>query len=170
MMYWWYYFSFVPWHKILKMNAIFKKLNFKDQKVLHVLQAPESFHPAMQEISAFTQIKTEIALEDSSTFILVFVTRQSEIDALTPLLAKALQGDGMLWFAYPKGTSKLYKCDFNRDKGWQIVGEHGFEGVRMVAIDADWSALRFRRAEYIKIMKRDKSWIMSETGKQKVKN
>jgi hypothetical protein len=26
----------------------------------------------------------------------------------------------------------------------------GFKGVRMVAIDEDWSALRFRRAEFVK--------------------
>ena len=34
------------------------------------------------------------------------------------------------------------------------MGEAGFEPVRMVAIDEDWSALRFRRAEFIKNMTR----------------
>jgi hypothetical protein len=56
----------------------------------------------------------------------------------------------MLWFAYPKKSSVNYTCDFSRDTGWEILGRHGFEGVRMVAIDQDWSALRFRRVEYIK--------------------
>lgn len=65
-----------------------------------------------------------------------------------------MEGDGVLWFAYPKGTSKRYKCDFNRDNGWEILGQYGFEPVRMIAIDEYWSALRFRRAEYIKTMKR----------------
>lgn len=150
------------------MNAIFKKLNFKDQQAIHIFQAPKSFHSAMQEMSAFTQIKTELLSEESADFILVFVTQQAEIDALTPLFSKALQGDSILWFAYPKGTSKRYKCDFNRDTGWAILGQHGFESVRMVAIDEDWSALRFRRAEYIKTLKRDEKWVMSEAGKKKV--
>jgi hypothetical protein len=35
-----------------------------------------------------------------------------------------------------------------------------------VAIDEDWSALRFRRAENIKVMTR--SFAMSETGRKKV--
>ncbi len=36
----------------------------------------------------------------------------------------------------------------------------------MVAIDEDWSALRFRKAENIKTMTR--GFAMSETGKKKV--
>ncbi len=139
------------------MNDLFKKLNFKDQKVLHILHAPESFQPAMQEMSAFTTIKTELSTQEAATFALAFVTRQSEIDALTPLFLNALEGDGMIWFAYPKGTSKQYKCDFNRDTGWTILRQNGWESVRMVAIDEDWSALRFRKVAHIKMMKRGKA-------------
>src|SRR6476620_9127058 len=52
--------------------------------------------------------------------------------------------------SYPKGTSKKYSCDFNRDDGWEVLRQAGFDGVRQVAIDDDWSALRFRRFEFIK--------------------
>ena len=45
------------------------------------------------------------------------------------------------------------------------VGAHGFEPVRMVAIDEDWSALRFRRVEHIKTMTR--SFALTEAGKAK---
>ena len=45
----------------------------------------------------------------------------------------------------PKGTSKRYKSEIHRDTGWQAIGQAGFEPVRAVAIDEDWSALRFRR-------------------------
>jgi hypothetical protein len=56
----------------------------------------------------------------------------------------------VIWFAYPKGSSKRYSCEFNRDSGWNVIRAAGFESVRMVAIDEDWSALRFRRLEYVK--------------------
>ena len=56
----------------------------------------------------------------------------------------------MIWFAYPKGTSRRYTCEFNRDTGWNVIRGSGFESVRQVAIDEDWSALRFRRREYVK--------------------
>jgi len=35
------------------------------------------------------------------------------------------------------------------DKGWDALTGAGFDTVRLVAIDADWSALRFRRKEHI---------------------
>jgi hypothetical protein len=37
----------------------------------------------------------------------------------------------------------------NRDTGWEALQAAGFDTVRLVAIDADWSALRFRRKEHI---------------------
>jgi len=58
-------------------------------------------------------------------------------------------GDPLLWFAYPKGSSKKYRCAFNRDTGWDVLKSLGFDTVRAVAIDEDWSALRFRRVECI---------------------
>ena len=60
-----------------------------------------------------------------------------------------------------------YKCDFNRDNGWTRLGELGFEPVRQVAIDDDWSALRFRRVGFIKTMTR--SFAMTEEGKARIK-
>jgi hypothetical protein len=73
--------------------------------------------------------------------------------------------DEVIWLAYPKLSSKKYTCEFNRDTGWQALGDIGFEGVRMVAIDEDWSALRFRRAENIKTIIR--SFAMSKKGREK---
>ena len=70
---------------------------------------------------------------------------------------------------YPKGTSKKYKCEFNRDSGWPALGAGGYEPVRMVAIDEDWSALRFRKAEKIKSMTRNPDGAISKVGKQKAR-
>ena len=45
------------------------------------------------------------------------------------------------------------------------MGAAGFEPVRMVAIDEDWSALRFRRAEFIKTMTRPQEHRYSAEAK-----
>jgi hypothetical protein len=131
------------------MATVFEKLNLKDQPAMLVLNAPASFEP---ELARLKGIKIHRALDSISEipFSLTFVTRQSEVDALAPQIAKRAKGDAILWFAYPKGTSKKYKCDFNRDNGWDAMGKQGFETVRAVAIDEDWSALRFRRHEFVK--------------------
>jgi len=84
---------------------------------------------------------------------------------LSRQLAARLEGDATLWFAYPKGTSRRYTCDFNRDTGWDAVGRIGFEPVRQVALDEDWSALRFRRAEFIKSLRRAPERALSARGR-----
>jgi hypothetical protein len=87
-------------------------------------------------------------------FALAFVITAAELDAASRKLTAAATGDAILWMVYPKGTSKKYQCEFNRDSGWPGLAAAGFEPVRLVAVDADWSALRFRRVEYIKTMTR----------------
>jgi len=148
------------------MNPIFKKLNFKDQKFAYIINAPESFHGPLNEMREYSQIKSSLTGAKDIMFFLAFVTKQKEVDDFAKKINDVAGDDAIVWFAYPKGTSKKYKCEFNRDNGWEILGKLGFEGVRMVAIDEDWSALRFRKAEKIKTMKR--TFAMSEVGKEKV--
>jgi hypothetical protein len=148
------------------MNPIFKKLNFKDQSQLHIINAPASFKKDMDEMAFLTEVKTSLAGTKKIQFFLAFVTRQNEVDDLTSKVTPLVEGDGLVWFVYPKGSSKKYKCEFNRDNGWAMLGKQGYEPVRLVAIDEDWSALRFRKAENIKVMKR--SFAMSDAGKKKV--
>ena len=78
--------------------------------------------------------------------------------------------DVILWLAYPKKSSKKYRSEINRDSGWITLGDAGFEGVRQIAIDEDWSALRFRNVKFIKSMKRQQKHSMIEEGKQRTKN
>lgn len=79
-------------------------------------------------------------------FALAFVITNAQLQAAADAILPRAQGDAVVWFAFPKGSPRRYKCEFNHDSGWAPMGTAGFEGVRMVAIDEDWSALRFRRA------------------------
>ena len=148
------------------MNPIFKKLNYTDQKFIHVINAPDSFKNDTDEMQNLATLKTSLTGAKAVEFFLAFVTKQKEVDDLAKKISPLMIEDGVLWFAYPKGSSKKYKCEFNRDNGWNELGKLGWEPVRMVAIDEDWSALRFRKAEHIKTMTR--SFAMSEAGKNKV--
>ena len=47
------------------------------------------------------------------------------------------------------------------------MGEAGFEPVRMVAIDEDWSGVRFRRADFIKKMTRGTEHALSAKGRRR---
>ena len=118
-------------------------------------------------VAALGGVTVKRSVTGRSHFALAFVITQAELDAASAKLVKACQGDDILWMVYPKGTSKKYKCEFNRDSGWRTLGAAGFEPVRMVAIDEDWSALRFRRVEHIKTMARNPAGAISKAGKRK---
>ena len=130
----------------------FAKLNLKDQIEIVVLNAPASFEPELKSLKGVT-IRRDAKGGDID-FSLAFVMTQKEVDTVGPQVAKKAKGDAVVWFAYPKGSSKKYKSEINRDEGWRVMGKAGFEPVRMVAIDEDWSAVRFRRVEFIKTMNR----------------
>ena len=132
------------------MATVFEKLNLKLQREIVVINAPASFEPEL------TALKDVVVLGDAKKakvvhFAIAFATKQAEVDALSKALVSKAEGDALLWFAYPKGTSKKYQCEFNRDSGWDVLRSAGFDTVRAVAIDEDWSALRFRRVEFIKV-------------------
>jgi hypothetical protein len=131
------------------MATLFDKLQLKGHDEILILRAPESFEADISRLPTL-HIHRNLAALAEIRFSLAFVTRQAEVDALASKIAARAKGDAAVWFAYPKGSSKKYKCDFNRDTGWAALKAGGFDTVRSIAIDEDWTALRFRRAEYIK--------------------
>ena len=131
------------------MPTVFDKLNLKDQQEILVLNAPASFEGELKGLNNIRVVRSIQAAKEVA-FSLAFVTRQTELDSLSAALIEKATDDALLWFAYPKGTSKKYTCEFNRDKGWNVLRDTGFDTVRQIAVDEDWSALRFRRALFIR--------------------
>ena len=150
------------------MPSTFEKLNLKHHPTILVLNPPASFEPELAALHGVTILRALNPLS-AIDFSLAFVTTQQQVDTLAQAIASRAQGDAVVWFAYPKGTSKRYKSEINRDTGWQALGQAGFEPVRAVAIDEDWSALRFRRVEFIKTMTRANEHRMTAQAKTRSK-
>jgi hypothetical protein len=131
------------------MATLFEKLQLKDHPEILILNAPESLKSEFSRMPV-EKIHRSLEVLAEIRFSLAFVTKQSEVDALVPKIAARAKGDAAVWFAYPKGTSKKFKCDFNRDTGWARLKDAGFDTVRSIAIDEDWTGLRFRRTQFIK--------------------
>lgn len=148
------------------MTPLFKKLNLKEQKEIVVINSPDSFESELAGLTGVAILRS-LAAANRVTFSLCFVTTQEEINQIVDQLVAKIEGDATIWFAYPKGSSKKYKSEINRDKGWEMLGQHGCEPIRQVAIDQDWSALRFRRVEFIKSMRRSQKMTLSQQGKAK---
>lgn len=149
------------------MDPLIKKLNYKDQELVAVLGAPESFDPVLENWRTMADIDTHLQDNIQYEFVLTFARTTADIAHFAAQVKDHLVEDAVFWVAYPKKSSKNYQSDISRDHGWQPVGDLGMEGVRQVAVDEDWSALRFRSAGHIKNMKRDSKWAMSKEGKKR---
>lgn len=149
------------------MHAVFKKLQLKEQNDLLIVAAPEEFEAAIESLGPDLRVSRDWRSPRRRGFVLVFVRSCAEIEALAPRAVQRLEADGLLWFAYPKKSSRRYSCDIGRDDSWGPLGELGFEGVRMIAVDEDWSALRLRETDRIKKFTRRASFAISPKGKRR---
>lgn len=131
-----------------------KKLNYKGQQPAFIMNLPKGGHPLSSYFGEFGMITNDLAQNQSIEFCVIFVWEISHIEHYAPIVGNNALGDAVIWFAYPKKSSKKYQSNINRDFGWKPLGKYRLEGVRQVAIDEDWSALRFRKLEYIKTLRR----------------
>jgi len=129
--------------------------------------SPASFEPELAALTGVGIVR-EARAAKAVSFAIIFAIRQEEVDIAARAITAKAADDAVIWFAYPKGSSKKYMCEFNRDSGWAELAKAGYEPVRQVAIDEDWSALRFRKVEHIKSMTR--SFAATEAGKAKAKS
>ena len=119
------------------MQDIIKKMKFKDTGI--VLNAPGPIENALVKLG----FKTSLDKKIKSTNTLVFINNNKEYLSFLKNELKHIEPDSVLWFAYPKGTSKI-KTDINRDTIRVTGEEYNITTVTAVSIDATWSALRFR--------------------------
>ena len=85
-----------------------------------------------------------VATTSSSTAesVIVFVRTLADVEKTAGPLVAAAREDRIAWLAYPKAGQ--LDTDLNRDILWRHMLKKGVSGVRQVAIDDVWSAMRFR--------------------------
>ncbi len=126
------------------MNPILKKLQFKGQSPVLVLAAPLEF----KDTKAAFEVPVHSAAKGKYGFVLGFAKSQAEATTYAKAAKKALLDErSLLWLAYPKGSSKKYQADLNRDSLHALMAKLGLDGVSLVALDEDWSAMRFKPVE-----------------------
>jgi hypothetical protein len=125
------------------MNPILKKLFFKNQQPVLLLNLP----PELPTLSKELGPQTHTSPKGKYGFILAFVKSMAEGEKLAKSLPKHMDEKTVVWVAYPKGTSKKYKSDYNRDTGHALMAKHGLDGVSLVSLGDDWSAMRFKKSK-----------------------
>jgi hypothetical protein len=122
------------------MTTLTQKLQLKPDQSLKLANPPTNY--------AGFLIGEDISISDTSDAVLVFVNSLSETEQIVPAMLASCSPDALTWIAYPKGSSGI-KTDVNRDKLWKALEPSGWRPVRQIALDAVWSALRFRPTEKV---------------------
>jgi hypothetical protein len=111
--------------------SLAKKLNLKDGAKLRVVGKP-----------ANVELDDVATTSGQAGAVLVFVKTLAEVDAKCAPVVEAAREDRIAWVAYPKAGQ--LKTDLNRDILWQHLSAQGIQGIRQIALDQVWSAMRFR--------------------------
>ena len=132
------------------MQGLLTKFNYKGHRRIAVINAEEKFFRAVTKELKDVITDNDIDQRCPYEFMMLFVKSVADVEQLAPVALHNLTADGILWFCYPKKTSKKFSSDLERDRGWKALNDAGFFGIRMVSIDDDWSAMRFRNIRFIK--------------------
>jgi hypothetical protein len=125
-------------------KSIAQKLFIKPGNKFLLVNPPDGYLAKLGELPTGV-----IILSDSSCLveaIQVFVLNRAELESLLPGFRQLLAPKGMLWVTYHKGTSKV-KTDINRDTINAYAFSLDLQGVAMISIDDDWSALRLKHIQ-----------------------
>jgi hypothetical protein len=123
-------------------KAIHEKLGIKPGNAVWVVDRPAHVPMSLllgERVEGAEGVPPRV-LAAPTDVLVAFAKDRAAVRQLARALADKLEGDPKIWVAYPKGN----KTDFNRDVGWEPFDALGLAGVAQVAIDATWSALRFR--------------------------
>lgn len=128
-------------------TSLAQKLQLKPDQSLALMNAPQGVAGTLsQELPANPLVTLE---QDSPAGAwILFVNNLAEALSLVPAALQQVDPNGLVWVAYPKGSSKI-KTDINRDILWEALKPTGWRPVRQIAVDDTWSALRYRPADQV---------------------
>ncbi|MCW3093470.1 MAG: hypothetical protein JWP81_4539 [Ferruginibacter sp.] len=134
---------------LVPSQSLLEKLQLKDERNLLIQGLPSTVEKQFVKIS-FAKNVTPLLKVRKIDFALVFAISHKQLKDILRDVVPALHEDAKLWVAYPKVSSKIVS-DLTRDCNWECIAQHGFESIRLIALDNIWSAMRFKKAEKIRI-------------------
>lgn len=118
-------------------KPVAERLQVKGMRKLAVIDPPAGLDALVGALQAR-------APTNEADVVLLFVADKANLASSLAANLPAIATDAIVWIAYPKLTSKL-AADLNRDIAHALAPSHGLTTVAQIAIDTDWSALRFKR-------------------------
>ena len=129
------------------MQTMLEKLRYQEEKNLLIQGLPSSIEKQFSKVS-FAKNLTPLLRSRKIEFALIFAVNHHQLDAILRDVTPALHGEGKLWVAYPRSSSKIVS-DLNRDCSWNCIHELGYEHAEETGLDHMWNAIRFEKASQV---------------------
>ena len=113
-------------------SELVKKLNLKKDSKVRVFAKPVDVDLSGVAITSSARAEG----------VIVFVRTLADVEANAGPVLDAAKSDRIAWLVYPKAGQ--LDTDLNRDILSQHMLKKGLQGVRQIAINRVWSAMRFR--------------------------
>ena len=118
-----------------------RKLGIKEGFSIWLQDAPAHYFDLFADLPKEIDVRTE-ADDESLDFIHVFVREEDRLVEYLERLKPLLKKNGSFWISWPKGSSKI-KTNLKREPIRELGLAAGLVDVKVAAIDADWSGLKF---------------------------
>jgi hypothetical protein len=125
-------------------KPVYQKLMIKPGSSVRLINAPPDAEQLLEGVPG--DVTLEAIHSAPADTLLLFANNRAELEEHLPVWGGSSIGDTRLWVLYHKGTSRI-KTDIHRDSINSYAKSLGLQGVFMVSIDADWSALRLKQME-----------------------
>tara|TARA_R110002096_G_scaffold183757_21_gene362023 strand:- start:1029 stop:1658 length:630 start_codon:yes stop_codon:yes gene_type:complete len=114
-----------------------KKLQLKQESKLLILNASPS------EVILFSglDVMTEPELDTNFDTLIVFIETAEGISEWLPKIELHSTPTTTNWLAYPKRAGSI-PTELNRDSTAEQLANWGYESIRLISLNADWSVFR----------------------------
>jgi len=127
-------------------KPLIAKLGLKPGGRLLALDAPDHYAALVEPLpeGASLRLKPFDRAEPGADIVHAFFRTRAELDArAAPLIALPAAG-GMIWVSWPKKSLPLFR-DLTENGLREVLLPTGWVDVKVAAVDADWSGLKFLR-------------------------
>jgi hypothetical protein len=122
-------------------RSLTQKLGVKPGDLVRPIDAPEHYAGLLDPLPDGARLDAD-ALE--AAIVQAFVRSVCDLETRGPELVDLPAPGGAIWISWPKKTSAMF-VDLTEDGVRRVMLPTGWVDVKVCAVDADWSGLKFLR-------------------------
>ncbi len=126
------------------------KIGYKPGQTVLLLDLPEGLADPFPGIEHTASQASKPKLgKQKFDLLLAYTKDRAALATAAPVLLGAANDEATIWLAHPKKSGAIV-TDLTRDVGWEPMFDAGYIVVAIAAVDATWSAVRFRPKHKVK--------------------